>query len=78
VQEKGPGGHILTGPVAILEAEPDDVLEVQILKVDIDASFACNAFGVDSGFLPMEYPYGLVWPRAETPTTTSRWAFQKT
>jgi acetamidase/formamidase len=58
VTEKGPGGHILTGPVAIAEAEPGDVLEVQILKVDLDANFACNVFGVGSGFLPMEYPYG--------------------
>ncbi len=58
VTEKGPGGHILTGPVAIAEAEPGDVLEVQILRVDIDADFACNVFGVGSGFLPMEYPYG--------------------
>jgi acetamidase/formamidase len=58
VTDKGPGGHILTGPVAIAEAEPGDVLEVQILKVDIDANFACNVFGVGSGFLPMEYPYG--------------------
>jgi acetamidase/formamidase len=58
VTDKGPGGHILTGPVAIAEAEPGDVLEVQILKVDIDAPFACNVFGVGSGFLPMEYPYG--------------------
>jgi acetamidase/formamidase len=58
VKEKGPGGHILTGPVAIAEAEPGDVLEVQILKVDLDANFACNVFGVGSGFLPMEYPYG--------------------
>ena len=53
VQDKGPGGHILTGPVAIAEAEPGDVLEVQILKVDLDANFACNVFGVGSGFLPM-------------------------
>ena len=58
VTDKGPGGHILTGPVAIAEAEPGDVLEVQILKVDLDAPFACNVFGVRSGFLPMEYPYG--------------------
>src|SRR5258707_323304 len=55
--EKGPGGHILTGPVAIEEAEPGDVLEVQILKVDIDANFACNGFGLHRGFLPMEFPY---------------------
>ena len=55
--DKGPGGHILTGPVAIEEAEPGDVLEVQILKVDIDANFACNGFGLHRGFLPMEFPY---------------------
>ncbi|SHN15935.1 Acetamidase/formamidase [Duganella sacchari] len=57
VKDKGPGGHILTGPVAIEEAEPGDVLEVQILKVDLDANFACNAFALNKGFLPMEYPY---------------------
>jgi acetamidase/formamidase len=57
VKDIGPGGHILTGPVAIEEAEPGDVLEVQILRVDIDVDFACNAFGLGRGFLPMEYPY---------------------
>ena len=57
VTDKGPGGHILTGPVAIEEAEPGDVLEVQILKVDIDVDFACNGFGLGRGFLPMEFPY---------------------
>ncbi len=45
VKDKGPGGHILTGPVAIAEAEPGDVLEVQILKIDIDVPWACNSFG---------------------------------
>jgi acetamidase/formamidase len=58
VTDKGPGGHILTGPVAIEEAEPGDVLEVQILKVDVDAPFACNVFGAGRGFLPDDYPYG--------------------
>jgi len=57
VKDKGPGGHILTGPVAIEEAEPGDVLEVEILKVDIDTSFACNSFGLGRGFLPQEFPY---------------------
>jgi acetamidase/formamidase len=56
-KDKGPGGHILTGPVAIEEAEPGDVLEVQILKIDLDANFACNGFGLHRGFLPMEFPY---------------------
>jgi len=57
VKDKGPGGHILTGPVEIAEAEPSDVLEVQILKIDIDVPFACNGFGTGRGFLPNDYPY---------------------
>ncbi len=56
--EKGPGGHILTGPVAIEEAEPGDVLEIRILKVDLDTDFACNSFGTGRGFLPDDFPYG--------------------
>jgi acetamidase/formamidase len=57
VKEKGPGGHILTGPVAISEAEPGDVLEVDIRKIDIDVPFACNSFGAGRGFLPNDFPY---------------------
>src|SRR6202453_1004832 len=44
VKDKGPGGHILTGPVDIAEAEPGDVLDFDILKIDIDTPFACNGF----------------------------------
>jgi acetamidase/formamidase len=55
--EKGPGGHILTGPVAIEEAEPGDVLEVRIQKIDIDVPWACNSFGAGRGFLPNDFPY---------------------
>lgn len=58
VKDRGPGGHILTGPISIAEAEPGDVLEVDILKVDIDTPFACNVFGAGSGFLPNDFPYG--------------------
>jgi acetamidase/formamidase len=57
VTDKGPGGHILTGPVAITEAEPGDVLEVDILKIDIDVPYACNSFGAGRGFLPNDFPY---------------------
>src|SRR5262245_53717619 len=32
---KGPGGHILTGPVYVEDAEPGDVLEVKILSIDL-------------------------------------------
>jgi len=57
VKDRGPGPHILTGPVAIEEAEPGDVLEVDILKIDIDVPFACNGFSAGRGFLPNDYPY---------------------
>jgi acetamidase/formamidase len=57
VKDRGPGGHILTGPVAISDAEPGDVLEVQIRKIDIDVPFACNSFGAGRGFLPNDFPY---------------------
>src|SRR5579863_9633773 len=58
VKDRGPGGHILTGPVEIAEAEIGDVLEVQIVKIDIDVPFACNGFSVGRGFLPNDFPYG--------------------
>ena len=32
---RGPGGHILTGPVYVEGAEPGDVLEVKILSIDL-------------------------------------------
>jgi acetamidase/formamidase len=57
VTDKGPGGHILTGPVAIEESEPGDVLEVQILKIDLDVPYSCNSFGPGRGFLPNDFPY---------------------
>jgi acetamidase/formamidase len=56
--DRGPGGHILTGPVAIAEAEPGDVLEVRVLKISLDTDFACNGFGAGRGFLPDDFPYG--------------------
>lgn len=57
VKDRGPGGHILTGPVYIEGAEPGDVLEVRILSIRLLISYAYNAFGPSSGFLPEEFPY---------------------
>jgi len=57
VTDKGPGGHILTGPVFVEGAEPGDTLEVRTLKIELTSSFAYNGFRPGSGFLPDDYPY---------------------
>src|SRR6476620_1428787 len=36
---KGPGGHILTGPVYVEGAEPGDVLEVKILSIQLPIDY---------------------------------------
>lgn len=56
-ENRGPGGHLLTGPVAIEGAAPGDTLEVRIQKVEIDVPWACNGFGSGRGFLPNDFPY---------------------
>ncbi len=57
VKDKGPGGHILTGPVYIEGAEIGDVLEVRIVAIKLAIPYAYNAFGPGRGFLPDDYPY---------------------
>src|SRR5713101_2628448 len=57
VKDKGPGGHILTGPIYIEGAEIGDVLEVRILTARLAIPYAYNAFGPGRGFLPEDYPY---------------------
>ena len=54
---RGPGGHILTGPIAIVGAEPGDTLEVRILKVDLAIPYAYNAFRYGAGVLTDDFPY---------------------
>lgn len=46
VKDRGPGGHILTGPIYIEGAEPGDVLEVRILDVRMDVPYSYNVFGL--------------------------------
>jgi len=57
VTDKGPGGHILTGPVYVEEAEPGDVLEVQIKAIRMTEPYAVNSFRPGAGFLPDDFPY---------------------
>jgi len=60
VKDKGPGGHILTGPIYIEGAEIGDVLEVKILAIKLAIPYAYNAFGAGRGFLPDDYPYSKI------------------
>jgi acetamidase/formamidase len=46
---RGPGGHILTGPVFVEGASPGDVLEVKVLSIDFAIDYGYNGC---SGFLP--------------------------
>src|SRR5262249_12049277 len=48
-ERRGPGGHILTGPVYVEGAEPGDALEVKILSIDFEIDYGYNGC---SGFLP--------------------------
>ena len=57
VKEKGPGGHILTGPIYIEDAQPGDVLEVKILAIKLAIPYAYNAFGPGRGYIPDDFPY---------------------
>jgi len=46
---RGPGGHILTGPIFVEGAQPGDVLEVKVLSIDFAIDYAYNGC---SGFVP--------------------------
>jgi acetamidase/formamidase len=57
VKDKGPGGHILTGPIYIEDALPGDVLEVRILAANLAIPYAYNGFSPGRGYLTEDYPY---------------------
>jgi acetamidase/formamidase len=56
-EARGPGGHPLTGPVAIEGAQPGDVLEVRIREIRLGASYAFNSAG-RNGLLADLFPQG--------------------
>jgi acetamidase/formamidase len=56
VKEKGPGGHILTGPIFVEGAEPGDALEVRIESIKLAIPYAYNGFGPRSGTIPEDFP----------------------
>jgi acetamidase/formamidase len=52
-EARGPGGHPLTGPIAIEGAEPGDVLEVRIKEIKLRDDYAFNS---TAGFLADSFP----------------------
>lgn len=57
---RGPGGHVLTGPIYVEGARPGDVLEVRIRKIDLAIPYAYNGFRYGLGILTDDYPYSRV------------------
>lgn len=60
-ERKGPGGHILTGPVYVEGAAPGDVLQVDILSIELPIDYGYNGC---SGYLPencnKELPFKII------------------
>jgi acetamidase/formamidase len=48
VTDRGPGGHILTGPVFVEGASPGDALEVHVVSIDLPIAYGYNGC---SGFI---------------------------
>lgn len=57
VKDRGPGPHFLTGPVAVEEALPGDVLEVEILDIRLRSPYGWMTIEPGAGALPEEFPY---------------------
>src|SRR6516162_3947291 len=56
VTDRGPGVHILTGPIYVNGAIPGDVLELRILEVDFAVPYGFNQQRPYAGALPDEFP----------------------
>jgi acetamidase/formamidase len=57
VTDRGPGGHILNGPVYVEGAEPGDTLEIHINRISLAIPYAYNGFRYGAGLLTDEFPY---------------------
>ena len=56
--DRGPGGHILTGPIYVEGADSGDVLEVRFLSIHPEVGYAYNSFSTRSGFIPEDFTAG--------------------
>jgi acetamidase/formamidase len=53
--KRGPGGHILTGPIYVEGADSGDVLEVRFKDIRPAINYGCNSFSPRSGFLKDDF-----------------------
>jgi acetamidase/formamidase len=58
--DRGPGGHVLNGPVYVEDAEPGDTLEIHIQKIELAIPYAYNGFRYGAGLLTDDYPYSRI------------------
>src|SRR5258706_6040043 len=52
VKDKGPGGHLPTGPIYIEDRQPAEVLEGPIVALGLGSPYLYNGFCPWRGFLP--------------------------
>ena len=52
VTDRGPGGHIVTGPIWVEGAQPGDALEIRILDVDLPIPYGYQACSPAWTFVP--------------------------
>jgi len=55
VKDRGPGPHILTGPIYVNGAMPGDVLEVRILQIELATDYGYNRQRPYTGALPDDF-----------------------
>jgi len=55
VKDRGPGPHILTGPIFVRGAMPGDVLEVRILQITLVSDYGYNRQRPFTGALPDDF-----------------------
>jgi acetamidase/formamidase len=56
VTERGPGPHILTGPIAVRGARAGMVLEIEIREIRLAAPYGYNIMRPQGGMFPGEFP----------------------
>ena len=56
VKDRGPSGHVLTGPIFVNGAQPGDTLELRILEIDLAVDYGYNRQRPYTGALPDEFP----------------------